>query len=45
MSDKAEREIEEILNRLDESGPGKDMPDPSQRLSDSQTANVGQEIG
>jgi hypothetical protein len=33
MSDKIEREIEEILNRLDEPGPEEDMPDRARGLS------------
>ena len=33
MSDKIEREIEEILNRLDESGLEEDVPDPARGLS------------
>jgi hypothetical protein len=32
MSDKIDREIEEILNRLDESGPGEDVPDHGRGL-------------
>ena len=41
MSDKIEREIEEILNRLDESGPGQDMPDRTPGLShDSRLAHI-----
>ena len=40
MSDKIDREIEEILNRLDESGPGEDMPDRSRGLFHRWTTNL-----
>lgn len=40
MSDRIEREIQEILNRLDESSPREDTRHRPQGLSDNSTANA-----
>jgi len=44
MSDKIEREVEEILNRLDEPGSGEDMPHRARGFFRNGTANLHRAI-